>query len=107
MTVVPTDIKQLILDFHDVYNVMDKRRRVLHQIRYGYYLWMTSMGTRRGCLLYRSEYSAKLQPPCAAGLPYNHEWEAFRFYFKLARFLGRIFLNDSATPAELRALLPR
>lgn len=107
---IPQVIRALIMEFHDEFGLIKKRKKLLHQIRYGYILWMRHMCASGRCFYYRTEYAAKmtlyryrLYPPY-----YNHEWKRFLFYFKLAKFLTELFANknEPASPTELAFLLP-
>ena len=105
---LPEDIRIIIFDYHDRYGLIEKRRRLLHQITYGYTLWMRHMCVRGPCFYHMSEYAAKLQLRRHVLYPpyYNHEWQEFLFYFRLARFLAEVYSKDAASPAELNFLLP-
>ena len=107
--IIPKDVRAIILDYHDEYGLLEKRKRMLHQISYGYQLWLRHMGASGNCFYHRTEYAAKLTLRRYALFPpyFNHEWKRFLFYFKLAQFLADLFLNDEpATPTELAFLLP-
>ena len=106
---LPHVVRVIILQFHDEFNLIEKRHNMQQQIRYGYSLWMRHMGARGRTFYYRTEYSAKLSLRNHVLYPpyYNHEWEQFLFYFKLAQFLTELYNKKKiATPAELQYLLP-
>ena len=53
------DLKNLILEFHDLYNVCEKRKRINNIIKLGYELWLND-STRWSLFFYRNqEYEAK------------------------------------------------
>ena len=105
----PKEIRAIILEYHDTFGLIEKRKKMLHQIRYGYQLWLRHMGVSGRCFYYQTEYAAKLSLRRYVMYPphFNYEWKRFLFYFKLAKFLAELFVHDApASPTELALLLP-
>ena len=55
---LPTDIKNLILEFHDEFDVAGKKRRINHIIRRSYRNWLTDSGVFSN-FFPGNEYTAK------------------------------------------------
>ena len=55
---LPTDIQNLILEFHDEYDVAGKKRRINHIIRRSYRNWLTDSGVFSN-FFPGNEYTAK------------------------------------------------
>ena len=90
---LPTDILELILQFHDQFNVADRKRRIHSIIRNGYQNWLLDAGLfTRFYNITEHECKTEIFPFTRGKLFVTNLtlWERFLSYFQDCEFMGGI-----------------